>query len=110
MNVAITSPQAEYIIYAYQHFEAGRVGHNKWQVLSVVPEQDQALKTAHHFYQSKDYKKIEVKKKVFDEKSKRYTASTLKVLEKRNYSAVLCAGILTAIALLPALFFVFNGI
>lgn len=101
--------QAEYIIYAYQNFEAGKVGHNKWQVLSVVPEQEQALQTAHHFYESNDYKKIEVKKKIFDQKSKRYIASTLKTLEKKNYSAVWFVGALTAIALLPALFFVFNG-
>ncbi len=110
MSVATASPQAEYIIYAYQDFEVGRVGHNKWQVLSVVPEQGQAMKTAHHFYQSNDYKKIEVKKKIFDQQSKRYIASTLKTLEKKSYGSMWLAGMFTALTLLPALFFVFNGL
>ena len=96
----------EFIIYAYQDFEAGRIGHNKWRVLSVLPEQEQALKTAHDFYETQDYEKIEIKKKFFDHKSKRYIASTLKTLEKKKIGPLWMAGFLTGITLLPALYFV----
>ena len=95
--------QTEYIIYAYQDFEENRLGHNKWQVLSVVPEQDLALETAEKLYQSKDYQKIEIKKKSFDPKTKRYVASTLKTIEKKSYTGYWLGGILTFLTLMPAL-------
>jgi hypothetical protein len=93
----------EYIIYGYQNFEANRVGHNKWEVISIVPEQGEAIQTAERLYASNDYKKIEIKKKSFDERSKRYIASTFKILEQKSYKAIWLTGLLTILTLLPAL-------
>lgn len=102
--------KTEYIIYAYQDFEKNRIGHNKWEVLSVVPEQGQAIETAERLYQSRDYKKIEIKKKSFDEKTKRYVASTFKTIEKKSYKALWLAGFLTMLTFTPALLLLISNL
>lgn len=95
--------KTEYIIYAYQDFVQDRIGHNKWEVVSVVPEQGEAIQMAERLYASNDYKKIEIKKKSFDDKSKCYVASTFKIIEQKSYKVVWITGFLTALTLMPAL-------
>jgi len=102
--------KTEYIIYGYQSFEANRMGHNKWEVISVIPEQSEAVHTAERLYASNDYKKIEIKKKSFDTRTKRYIASTFKTLEQKSYKAVWITGVLTVLTLMPAMIMLISSL
>lgn len=110
MRSANAYQNTEYIIYAYQDFQKNRIGHNKWEVVSVVPEQGEAIQTAERLYASNDYKKIEIKKKSFDERSKRYIASTFKIFENKSYKTLWVAGFLTVLTLAPALILLISNL
>jgi len=101
MTSSRSTQNIEYIIYGYQDFIRGRIGHNRWEVVSVVPEQADAIQTAERIYASNDYKKIEIKKKSFDVKSKRYISRTFKIFEKKSYKLLWLTGLLTLVTLMP---------
>ena len=93
-------PNTEYTIYAYNNFESEKVGCNRWQRLSSVQAEEEALSKAQRLFESQLYQKIEIKKKSYDEKKGRYIAKTHKVYEvsPRNNALVFTSILLLAFA------------
>ena len=90
----------EYTIYAYNNFESEKLGCNRWQRLSSVQVEAEALIHAERLFQSQLYQKIEIQKKSFDEKKGRYVAKTHKVYElsPRNNLLTFMSVLLLALA------------
>lgn len=78
-----SASQAEYIIYAYNHFEPEKLGQNRWQRISTLSKSEQAVIKAEKLYESELYQKVEIKKKKFDEKKGCYISSTLRVYQQK---------------------------
>lgn len=80
--------QAEYIIYAYDSYAGDDLGKNHWQRILNSNDVEKACRHAEVLFAAQQYQKIEIKKKIFDEKKGRYICSTFKNFEhkpKNNY-------------------------
>ncbi len=74
--------QPEYMMYVYDEFIKGTIGVNKWEFIMCSRSGSYIKKKAKDLFNSNAYQKIEVQKKIFDERTKEYFISTLCVLEK----------------------------
>lgn len=99
------SGDAEYTIYAYDRFEEEKIGHNRWQRVTTIKDQSQALMQAERLFSSQLYQKIEVKQKIFHEKKGRHVAKTLRVYEKKEANNYIALGSILLLACLSAGFF-----
>ena len=82
------SSKAEYTIYAYHSYDDNKLGYNRWQRVTSGDDPSQVLLKAEQLFQSKIYPKIEVKKKIFDDKKGCHKSSTLRIYEdspRKNY-------------------------
>ena len=95
-----TLPSVEYTIYAYNNYEAEKVGYNRWQRLSSSFEESVALTKAEYLFGLQKYQKVEVKKKKFDERKGSYTVSTHKVFESKPRSVLFTYMVLGLIPLI----------
>ena len=60
----------QYFIYAYDHFDANKVGINRWHMIGKEKEEKVALERAKNLFQSTNYQKVEVKKSCGSEEPK----------------------------------------
>ncbi len=70
----------EYSVYVYNDPHKSQ-GKTPWEMKTVTDNMDKAMSAAHQLHESRQYTKIEVKKKYFDQKNNRTVDMTLKVLE-----------------------------
>lgn len=69
----------EYSVYVYH--PPSKKNKSQWEMKGITKDMDQAMKSAEKFYNSREYQKVEVKKKFFDEKNQRTIDMTLKTYE-----------------------------
>lgn len=98
----------EYIIYAYETYVVEDLGKNHWQLVLTTLDSDKACRHAEVLFTSKQYQKIEVKKKIFDEKKGRYVATTFKNFESSNKTNYLTLGAIFVLALSSLGLFAFS--
>lgn len=79
---AVQNKAIEYSVYVY-HDKSKKKGGKPWEMIGVTQDMNKALKSAEDLIDSREYPKVEVKKKFFDEKNNRTVDITLKVLEGR---------------------------
>ena len=89
----------EYSVYVYHNDDKKKKGGKPWEMVSVTENMDKAFKSAEELIGSREYPKVEVKKKFFDEKNNRTVDITLKVLEGKVKKPI-GVGTLTLIALI----------
>ena len=87
----------QYTVYAYDKY-SDILGYNKWQCLLNSDNKKRALAEAERLFDTDKFQKIEVKKKVFNPKQKRYCASTYRVLDTRPKRNLLLIGALALLA------------
>lgn len=69
----------EYSVYVYH--DPNKNTKSPWEMKGVTNDMDKAMKSAENFYNSREFQKVEVKKKYFDEKNQRTIDMTLKTFE-----------------------------
>lgn len=98
----------EYSVYVYHNPKAKM--QSPWEMKGVTNDMDKAMKTAEKFYNSREFQKVEVKKKFFDEKNQRTIDMTLKTFEgnmKKEMGAmtILAIGLVLCAAAFAAAYF-----
>lgn len=74
-----TTQSIEYSVYVYHNPKKNTK--SPWEMKGVTSDMDQAMKSAEKFHNSREFTKVEVKKKYFDEKNQRIVDMTLKTFE-----------------------------
>lgn len=92
--------QIEYNIYSYSNDDSPRA---RWQKCGSADKAESAIIHAERLFRSGQFKKVEVKQKYFDSKSRRNIDQTWKVFESRkkiklSSKSVLFAGISAIVA------------
>lgn len=106
---AANSAAIEYCVYVYLDSRQAK-SKSPWEMKGVTNNMDKAMADAENYHNSRQYKKVEVKKKYFDEKNARTIDMTLKTFEgnyKKEVGAVTLLGVgvgFSAIAFLGAYF------
>jgi hypothetical protein len=77
----VSSQEPEYAVYIYHRPENQIEGQNDWEMRTLTQDLDAALREAKCLYQSRGYRKIEVKKRAPDTKGDCIRAKTLKVFD-----------------------------
>lgn len=91
--------ETEYTIYAYHSYDEKKLGYNRWQRVTTSTDEAQAISKAEQLFKSQLYPKIEIKKKIFDNKKGRHKDTTFKIYEnkpKKNH-LILSATLLLAV-------------
>ncbi len=84
---SIAAP-SRYSVYVYHHPESLEAGKADWEQKAIYGNVQQALRYAQRLHQSHHYKKIEIKKRVFEPKYDCYIDKTMRVLsDEYNKSA-----------------------
>lgn len=76
------SASIEYSVYVYH--APTKKQKSSWEMKGVTNDMDKALLSAQSFFDSKEFQKVEVKKKYFDEKNDRTIDMTLKTFQNTN--------------------------
>lgn len=80
MSASQSADQAiEYSVYVYH--DPKKKAQSPWEMKDVTNDMDKAMKAAEQYYETREFQKVEVKKKYFDEKNQRTIDMTLKTLE-----------------------------
>lgn len=79
---AFTSP--EYSVYIYHRPENQHEGQNDWEMRTITPDLKFALDEAEALYESKGYRKVEVKQRVVDYKTDKIHDHTLKIFSSHK--------------------------
>ena len=100
----------EYTIYTFDMPVPKQKGENSWKKHATLEDMSKAMSEAENLHQTQKFKKIEVKKKFFDQKKNRTVDMTLKIFEsspKRDYTILIVSvlGILGALGAFAASFF-----
>jgi len=74
----------EFSIYVYHYPEDIEDGHTDWEKIADTLCVQDAVNQAQKLYDSREYKKIEIKKKFFDGKYGRVVDATYKVLQDKK--------------------------
>lgn len=77
-------PETEYSIYVYHYPEDIEGGHSDWEKVAVTDCIQEAANKAQALYDSRTFKKVEIKKKYFDAKYQRVVDATYKVLQDKK--------------------------
>ncbi len=77
-------PETEFSIYVYHYPEDIEDGHTDWEKVAVTDCIQEAANKAQSLYDSRDFKKVEIKKKYFDLKYQRVVDATYKVLQDKK--------------------------
>ncbi len=105
LNAYSAQARIEYSVYAYSHFKDDELGHNHWKRVMVGSDVSAILLQAEKLFCSEKYQKIEIKKKIFDDKKGRNVASTFRIFENKSQNkyvrigtvlllTISCAGLL----------------
>ena len=82
------SSTPQYRIYAYNTYNKGALGRNKWVLLQSDLDKELILKAAKKLKASKRFEKIEVKEKLFNAKKKRHQIKTIKSFKSRRHPSL----------------------
>lgn len=83
------SAQPEYSVYIYHRPENQHEGQNDWEMRAHTVDLNAALDEAETLYQSKSYRKIEVKQRIMDPRTKQVRDYTLKIFaDEKNKIAL----------------------
>lgn len=77
-------PEAEFSVYVYHYPEDIEMGHVDWKKESVSNCIQEAANQAQELFDTNNFKKVEIKKKYFDEKYGRMIDATYKVLQDKK--------------------------
>ncbi|MEM8833227.1 MAG: hypothetical protein AAGB32_01685 [Pseudomonadota bacterium] len=104
------SGSEEYLIYGYTQYHPYNFGRNRWQFLSKNDDEQQSQKVAQEYYYSRNFDRVEIKKKYFDEEKNRYELKTVEIIDLRKKSNLyfVTVGILIFLTFLGAL--ILNGL
>lgn len=86
-HVALTPTGAyetEYSVYVYHYADDIEDGYTDWEMKSATYDEKDAMDQAQSLYNSREFKKVEVKKKYFDEKFGRMIDATYKVFQHKR--------------------------
>ncbi|MFP4313050.1 MAG: hypothetical protein ACLFR0_01875 [Alphaproteobacteria bacterium] len=108
MKAAQQEQSIEYSIYVYH--DPKKKPEKPWEMKGVTPDMNVAMKKAEELNDSREFKKVEVKKKFYDEKNARTIDMTLKTFEgekKKEMGAVtlLAIGLVLCAASFAAAYF-----
>ena len=76
--------ETEFSIYVYHYPEDIEARHTDWEKVAVTNCIQEAVNKAQSLYDSREFKKVEIKKKYFDPKYQRVIDATYKVLQDRK--------------------------
>ncbi len=86
------STSIEYSVYVYFDPKKAKKSNSPWEMKGVTDNMDRAMADAEKFHNSREFQKVEVKKKYFDEKNSRTVDMILKTFDgnfKKEMSALL---------------------
>ncbi len=94
-----SSAQIEYNIYTFDMPKGKKKGEAKWKLNKTLNDMNTAMKMAESLHDSKQYHKVEVKQKFFDEKKNRMVDMTLKSFEQKpNGNMAVYVALLVSVA------------
>jgi len=78
---SVSSGPPAYAVYIYHYPENHMEGQNDWEMRTLTADLKTALKDAQSLYDSRGYRRVEVKKRVHDSKYAHTRDTTLKVFD-----------------------------
>lgn len=81
---SLSVPEAEYSVYVYRYADDIEEGRTDWEMKVMTQDLSHAMEQAQVMHDSRDYKKIEVKKRYFDHKYQCVLDVTYKVLQDKR--------------------------
>lgn len=78
----IYNDDEEYLIYAYPAYSPQFFGRNRWQYVTKNTDARLSMEEAKRLYDSRQYERVEIKKKIFNLKTQRYSLSNYEILGK----------------------------
>jgi len=84
MLSSASMPETEYSVYVYLYPEDIESGYTDWEMRAVTGSIDDAVQQAQALFDTRDFKKVEVKKKYFDIKYSRVVDATFKVFQDKR--------------------------
>lgn len=73
---------AQYSIYVYHNNREKKAG-STWEMKGITPDMDEAISHARLFFDTSQFGKVEVKKRIYDNVSEQAQDTTIKVFEKK---------------------------
>jgi len=81
---AALSSSSEYSVYIYHHPQNQCEGQNDWEMRTSTSDLNTALDEAEALYRSNSFRKVEVKQRVVNSKTRQVKDYTLKIFSGRN--------------------------
>ena len=81
-SVSVSEP--EFSVYVYHYPEDIEQGHTDWEKMAVTTCIQVAVNQAQSLFDTRDFKKVEIKKKYFDTKYERVIDATYKVFQEKK--------------------------
>jgi len=76
--------ETEFSVYVYNYADDIEDGHTDWKMMNVFHCVQEAVNQAQKLHDSREFKKVEIKKKFFDEKYGRLMDKTYKVFQNEK--------------------------
>jgi hypothetical protein len=95
--------QPEYTVYIYHHPENQIEGQGDWEMRSVNYDLRTAISEADRLFKSRNFKKVEIKQRIRDPRTRSVTDQTLKIFEPGQHAARWSTWVFTASVLLLSL-------
>lgn len=110
---AESSAPIEYSVYVYFDPKKAK-SKSPWEMKGITDNMEKAMAEAEQYYSTREFQKVEVKKKFFDEKNARTIDMTLKTFEgnlKRDMGAmtILAIGLVLSAVAFAATYFLTSG-
>jgi len=86
VHASITTgiPETEYSVYVYHYADDIEDGYTDWEMKAATLDVQEAVDQAQSLYNTREFKKVEVKKKYFDAKFGRVIDATHKVFQNKR--------------------------
>ena len=83
-SASFNASEIEFSIYVYHYPEDIEAGYTDWEKMAETSCVQEAVNQAQAYFDTRDFKKVEIKKKYFDEKYKRTIDATYKVFQDKK--------------------------
>ena len=77
-------PETEYSVYVYFYAQDIENGHTDWEMKAMTSSADEAIDKAQELFNTRNFKKVEIKKKYFDTRYGRVVDSIYKVFQDKK--------------------------
>ena len=84
MPASVGLPEIEFSVYVYHYPEDIEPRHTDWEKVAVTTCIQEAVNQAQALFDTKEYKKVEIKKKYFDQRYSRVIDATYKVFQNKK--------------------------